>query len=88
MTTEVPETVKRETTKCHHDFRCPATGYCGHENKCEIAFAFGTNALALRFRERFSCPYHVSFGDMPLCTCPVRYYLYTKDPSNTDKQRR
>lgn len=85
MTVEVPEIVKRETTKCQHEFGCLATGYCGHENKCEVEFVFGTNALGLRFRERFSCPYHVSFGDMPLCTCPVRYYLYTEGPTNTGK---
>lgn len=83
---EVPEFVKRETTKCQHDFRCLATGNCGHENKCEVEFAFGTNALALRLREQFLCPYRASFGEVPLCTCPVHYYLYTKDPSNAGKQ--
>ncbi len=82
ITMKVPDSVKRETTKCQHEFGCLATGYCGHENKCEVEFAFGTNALGLRFKGPFLCPYHASFGDVPLCTCPVRYYLYTNDPSS------
>ena len=81
MTLKVPEIVKRETTQCTHEFACLVTGYCGHDKQCEVEFAFGTNALALRFRKRFSCPYHVSFGEVPLCTCPVRYHLYSQDPS-------
>ena len=80
MIAEVPESVKRETTQCRDEFKCLATGYCGHEKRCEVEFAFGTNALALKFKEQFLCPYRASFGEVPLCTCPVRYYLYTNDP--------
>jgi len=79
---EIPENVKRETTKCQHAFECLDTGYCGHEKRCEVEFAFGPEALGLKLRGPFSCPYHESFGDVSLCTCPVRYFLYTNNSPN------
>jgi hypothetical protein len=55
---EVPESVKRETTKCQQEFGCLDTGYCGHDKQCEVEFAFGRHALGLKFKGPFSCPYH------------------------------
>ena len=78
---EVPENIKRETTKCQQEFGCLESGYCGPEKKCEVKFVFGPNALCLKFRGSSSCLYRESFGDLPLCTCPVRYFLYTKRAS-------
>ena len=82
ITMEVPESVKRETTKCQQGLGCLDTGYCGHGKECEVKFVFGPNALGLKFIGSSSCQYRESFGVLPLCTCPVRYFLYTNNPSN------
>lgn len=79
---DVPESVKRKTTQCQRGFECLDTGCCGREKQCEVEFAFGPNALGLKFSGPISCPYHESFGGLALCTCPVRYFLYTNNPSN------
>ena len=81
ITMEVPEDIKLRATQCQQEFGCLEKGYCGHDKKCEVKFAFGPSALGLKFKGSLSCPYRESFGDLPLCTCPVRYFLYTKNPS-------
>ena len=81
---EVPDSVKQEANRCPNNFTCIATGCCGHQEDCTVHHSAGRNVLSLNSRERwaFSCPYRLSFGYGQICTCPVRYYLYTQYPKS------
>ena len=77
MAVEVPDTIKKETYRCPHDFTCLATTPSGNQRKCKVAYSIGKNVLSLvASQERVSCPYKIMYGNGLLCLCPVNYYLY------------
>jgi len=76
MSVELPENLKKSANKCPHGFRCAETGKCGDEDLCKVEYSFGANVLQLTSRDQLSCPYRLSFGNVQLCTCPVRQYLH------------
>lgn len=84
MNIEVPDSVRRETTLCPHDFSCIRTGRCGDREICKVDYSYGGNVLRLACDNQSSCPYHVAFGYSKLCTCPVRDYLHTREHCGID----
>lgn len=77
MIVELPDDIRKKTTKCEHDFGCLVTGRCGSGEMCKVTSSFGPDVLQLATHEQSSCAYRLSFGYGQLCTCPVRAYLHT-----------
>lgn len=75
MTIEIPDSVRRNTAKCPHEFECLENGRCGERELCKVAYSNGENMLRLSGNDQFICPYRMSFGSGQLCSCPVRWYL-------------
>jgi len=86
MALSVPDDVRRETTKCPHDFACLSTGSFGDPGKCAVRDADGKNVLFLTSEEQLSCPYRIPFGRGQLCTCPTHYAAYLQQ--RRDRQDR
>lgn len=76
MKTAIPDSVRKATTRCPHDFGCLETGRCGERDLCAVKYEYGGNRLRLAADAAFFCPYHLALGCGQLCTCPVREYLH------------
>ena len=79
MKNGMPDSVKEKATKCPHALGCLENGRCGERSLCNVAYASGNNLLRLTGNEQFECPYRMSFGYGQICSCPVRWYLDTKE---------
>ena len=79
MNIEIPDSVRRETKCCPHEFGCLATGRCGDREICKVDYAYGGNVLRIASEKQLPCPYHVAFGYIQLCTCPIRDYLHVME---------
>ena len=80
MTVQVPDSVRKATTKCAHDFACLKTGKCGDRELCPVDYADGKHVLFLKERKPALCPYRVSFADRQICCCPMHYALCASQP--------
>jgi len=76
MIVELPDDVRRRTTKCAYGFGCLETGCCGNREMCEVVGSFGPEVLQLATHECADCMYRISFGYGQLCICPVRGHLH------------
>ena len=78
LSLEMPDSVKREATKCNFEFSCLTTACCGsHQEVCKAESSIGNNSLRITAKPLVSCPYYVSSGSSHICDCPVHYYLRT-----------
>ena len=73
---KVPDSVLKETTKCHRDFSCLSSGQCCGIPQCKVETAIGGNVLSLESIGNKNCPYFVSFGGGELCICQTHNALY------------
>ena len=72
MSIQIPESVRKITKKCPHDFACLSTG----QGKCKVHYADGKNVLFLTSKEKISCPYQIFFGYNLMCRCPTHFYIH------------
>jgi len=78
LSLEMPDSVKREATKCSFDFSCLTTARCGSDQDvCKAESSVGKDRLRITAKPLVSCPYYVSSGSSHVCECPVHYYLRT-----------
>jgi len=78
LSLEMPDSVKREATKCSFDFSCLTTARCGsYQEVCQAESSNGKNSMRITAKPLVSCPYYVSSGSSHSCGCPVHYYLRT-----------
>jgi len=78
LSLEMPDSVKREATKCNFDFSCLTTACCGsNQEVCKAESPIGNNSLRIAAKPLVSCPYYVSSESSHVCECPVHYYLRT-----------
>ena len=78
LSLEMPESVKREATKCSFGFSCLTTACCGSDQEvCKAESSIGKEALRISAKPLVSCPYYVSSGSSHICECPVHYHLRT-----------
>lgn len=72
---EVPEDILNKTTECKVNFRC----LTDQSVFCEIMNCIDNKVYFTKQRESvFYCSYQKDFGGKPLCTCPVREFIYSK----------
>ena len=69
--------VRDEAKDCPHDHSCLEGK---REHLCRVAGGYGDKVLVLKkgTPQKKSCPYFYTFGDDGICTCPVRYRLYSE----------
>ena len=78
LSLEMPDSVKREATKCNFDLSCLTTACCGsYQEVCKAERSIGNVSLRISAKPLVSCPYYVSSGSSHICECPVHYYLRT-----------
>ena len=78
MEKQVPESARKATKKCGHNFSCLTTGKCGDREMCPVEYANGEPLLFLKDRKYAACPYRLPFGDRQICRCPVHYAMHTQ----------
>ena len=78
---KVPAEVLEKTTKCRHKFSCLQTGQCGDNPMCEVEETHGENVLCVRATDWPTCPYHLDFGGVRFCACPVRFAIHQQRAS-------
>ncbi|MCG8375445.1 MAG: hypothetical protein MI702_03090 [Chlorobiales bacterium] len=67
---------REEAVDCPHNHIC-LKGEQGH--LCKVASEHGDKVLFLQNDQpKKLCPYCHAFGDDDICTCPVRYRLYSE----------
>lgn len=68
---------RTEANKCPHDHVCLEGN---REHLCKVAAEYGEKVLFLKREtpQKKSCPYYYTFGEDGICTCPVRYRLYSE----------
>jgi hypothetical protein len=75
MLYKVSDETKSETDRCEYDFQC-----LNNEKwvTCSIESELTEGALVTKKRRwHYSCKYSLKIGDKFICTCPIRYYLYS-----------
>lgn len=78
LSLEMPDSVRREATKCNFDFSCLTTARCGPDQEvCEAEKSIGNVSLRITAKPLVSCSYYASSGSGHICECPVHYYLRT-----------
>jgi len=76
MKFDIPTAVLQRDTRCPHAFGCLETGQCGEDTVCEVRRSLSETAMFLETGESSSCPYRFRFGDMQVCSCPVRGAIF------------
>ena len=66
---------KEEAVDCSHNHKCLQGE---HDHLCKVVAERGNKVLFLADKPKKQCPYFHTFGDDGVCTCPVRYRLYSK----------
>lgn len=68
---------RQEANFCPHDHACLEDK---REHLCKIAAEYGDKVLFLKrgSPQKKSCLYYYTFGEDGICTCPVRYRLYSE----------
>ncbi len=68
---EVSEDTKEQTVRCASGFKC-LTSEC---TMCSIKKCL-EKTLIVKVPKNFLCSYHVSYGDVFFCLCPMRHEIY------------
>jgi hypothetical protein len=61
--------------KCPHDFKCAEAGF---EHLCKAKSIGPDGFLECLDENHASCAFAYSFGEVPLCLCPLRVYMAKK----------
>lgn len=76
----VSETVRREATRCSHDYSCLTDGLCKDSPLCQAESTSGKNVIFLKPVDKDKvapgCPYLLSYAGERVCICPVHYDIY------------
>lgn len=81
MNRNIPDEVRRKTTRCHHNLSCLTTGKCGSVSMCEVESRVDEELIFVKASDncaRDACPYTLPFGYGRICTCPTRNSIYTE----------
>jgi hypothetical protein len=74
MAYQVSDKTKKQTTKCHYNFKCLNNGTwdtCSIERDLQGAF------LVIKIKSsKNDCPYSFSYASSYYCTCPARREIY------------